>query len=253
MKFSKQFVRDIQLDWNLAITSCSERTWPLPSHQRKLLREGMIKRIILLDNLTRMEILSSPPCFKRLLNEILLLTRLEQIHCCKGKSPTSFQAIWKPSLDFPGPILELLHAAVCLMSTYYYICNPVTLYNISPPIVFVSLRFLFVSLLYKMFLKVPFKKRPKTMIPIVCQQNNSHTIKPSPPARKLDTRQDGSIHSGCLCQTLILPSKYHRRNQDSSDQATFSVVYCPILLNTANCGFSFLFLANWTLLIIYLH
>lgn len=160
----------------------------------------------------------------------------------------SLSPVFRPSGNHPWTFLDQFWN--CFMLLYAW-CPLITIFVILW-LCIISLHPLF--LFHCVFcLFVPFKKRPKTMIPIVCQQNNSHTIKPSPPARKLDTRQDGSIHSGCLCQTLILPSKYHRRNQDSSDQATFSVVYCPILLNIANCGFSFLFLANWTLLIIYLH
>ena len=46
-------------------------------------------------------------------------------------------------------------------------------------------------------------------------------VGPPPPACTVDTRQDGSMDSWCLCQILTLPSAWRNRNWDSSDQAIF--------------------------------
>lgn len=45
------------------------------------------------------------------------------------------------------------------------------------------------------------------------QENVPHTITPPAAASTVDTRQDGSMFSRCLCQFLILPSKCCRRNR----------------------------------------
>ncbi len=66
----------------------------------------------------------------------------------------------------------------------------------------------------------------------MCHENIPHTIKPSPAAWTVETRQDGSMLSCSLRQILILPSECRSRNRDSSDQATFfSIFYCPILVS----------------------
>ncbi len=66
--------------------------------------------------------------------------------------------------------------------------------------------------------------------PKVCQDNIPHTITPPPPpARTVETRQDGSMLSCALHQILTLPSECRSRNWDSSDQAT-SIFYCLILV-----------------------
>ncbi len=80
--------------------------------------------------------------------------------------------------------------------------------------------------------------------PKVCQENIPHTITP-PPAWTFETRQDGSMLSCSLCQILTLPSECHRRNQDSSDLATFfqsSIV--QFWWSCVNCILRFLFLAD---------
>ena len=77
----------------------------------------------------------------------------------------------------------------------------------------------------------------------VCQENIPHTIRPPPPpAWTVDTRQDGSMLSCCLCDILTLPSESHSWNRDSSDQATFSQSsIVQFWWACANCSLSFLF------------
>ncbi len=68
--------------------------------------------------------------------------------------------------------------------------------------------------------------------PKVCQENIPHSITPPPAAAwTVETRQDGSMLSCALRQILTLPSECRSRNRDSSDQATFTIFYCPTLVS----------------------
>ena len=59
----------------------------------------------------------------------------------------------------------------------------------------------------------------------VCEEHTSHTITPPAAAWPVDTSQDGSILSYCLCQLLTLPSECSRFIKPGN---VFSIFYCSI-------------------------
>ena len=93
--FSRQMEIVIQPDCCLAIFGCSDETRALPSHQKQMLRAGMVaaKKCILVN-------WKSPtsPCFKRWLNEMLSVAKLEQIRHDGQNTQTKFQKMWRPFL-----------------------------------------------------------------------------------------------------------------------------------------------------------
>ena len=93
--FSRQMEIVIQPDCCLAIFGCSDETRALPSHQKQMLRAGMVaaKKCILVN-------WKSPtsPCFKRWLNEMLSIAKLEQIRHDGQNTQTKFQKMWRPFL-----------------------------------------------------------------------------------------------------------------------------------------------------------
>ncbi len=76
-----------------------------------------------------------------------------------------------------------------------------------------------------------------TKVPKVCQENIPNTI--TPPDWTVETRQDESMLSCSLCQSLTLPPECRSRNQDSSDQATFwsSAAVAHLLQGSTCCAF----------------
>lgn len=74
--FSKQYGINIPPDCKLAIFGCSDRTRALSPHQKQALKAGMVaaKKIILLNWKSPLS-----PCFKRWLNEMLSIAKMEQI------------------------------------------------------------------------------------------------------------------------------------------------------------------------------
>ena len=80
---------------NLAIFGSSEGTLTLPHHCKQALRIGMVaaKKLILLNWKS-----PSPPCFKRWLNEMVSISRMEQNRFNRGKAPNYYEKAWKPFL-----------------------------------------------------------------------------------------------------------------------------------------------------------
>ena len=93
--FSKQYRVSIQPDCNLAIFGSSEGTTTLPSHCKQVLKTGMVaaKKLILLNWKS-----PSSPCFKRWLNEMVCVSRMEQIRLSRGDAPNYCEKVWKPFL-----------------------------------------------------------------------------------------------------------------------------------------------------------
>lgn len=94
--FSKQYKTNIQPDCNLAIFGSSEKTSTLPSYCKQVLKTGMVaaKKLILLNWKS-----PSSPCFKRWLNEMVWVSRMEQIRFSRRNSPKYYEKAWKPFLD----------------------------------------------------------------------------------------------------------------------------------------------------------
>lgn len=92
---SKQCQINIPPDCNLAIFGCSDNTRALPSHQKQILRAGMVavKKRILLNWKSPLS-----TCIKRRLNEMLSIAKMEQICFNKGNSQNYFLKVWKPFL-----------------------------------------------------------------------------------------------------------------------------------------------------------
>lgn len=88
--FSKQYKINIQPDCNLAIFGSFERTSTLPSHCEQALKTGMVaaKKLISLNWKS-----PSSPCFKRCLNEMVCVSRMEQIRLSRGKAPNSYEKV----------------------------------------------------------------------------------------------------------------------------------------------------------------
>lgn len=93
--FSQQYNTHIPPDCILALFGCSEGTKTLPTYQRQALKIGMVvaKKFFILNWKS-----SATPCFKRGLDEMLSVARMEQIRYNKNNFQTLFQKMRKPFL-----------------------------------------------------------------------------------------------------------------------------------------------------------
>lgn len=89
--FSKVYSRDIPLDPKLTLLGCSEVFLDCTLEEQQTLMLGMVvaKKIILLDWKT-----SSPPCFKKWLNEMISVIHSE------SRLSHRFLKIWDPFLNY---------------------------------------------------------------------------------------------------------------------------------------------------------
>lgn len=90
--FKKIYKMNIQPDYNVALFGSLGTTTGLPSHCKQTLKMSMIA--------AKTQILKkqTPPCFKRWLNNMVSVARMEQIHFGKRKSQSYYQKIWRPFL-----------------------------------------------------------------------------------------------------------------------------------------------------------
>lgn len=94
--FSGVYGKDILPDPELALFGCSETALYFTSEEQQALMLGMVaaKKMILTDWKS-----STPPCFEKWLNEMIIIIQMERIRFYNSKVPNNFLSVWGPFIN----------------------------------------------------------------------------------------------------------------------------------------------------------